>query len=239
MLGERREVLLVDEDPDARRKIAQSLAERPIVCHESSTAREALAFVKDRLPDLIVLDSYLPDLSGLGLCRLLREEAESHRVPILMVTAQASEIDRILAFEAGADDVLSKPFYPPELAARVAAVLRGVASGDRSVSSGEVAGSGPVSIDRRSGIAEVRGRRLDLTPKEFELLAVLVTQPGRVLRRQQLIEHVWGVDAPQSDRAVDAHVKSIRRKLDEARDCIETVRGVGYRFNERPEAAGH
>ncbi len=225
-------VLLVDSDADARRRVVESLAERPVVCREVASAGAALDSIREQPPDLIVLEGYLPDLSGLGLCRLLRESPESSRIPILMVTAQASEIDRVLAFEAGADDVLGKPFYPPELAARVSAVLRSMSGARRRVIRPAPETNGEISVDPRSGLAEVFGARVDLTPKEFELLSALVSHPGRVLRRQQLIERVWGVDAPQSDRAVDAHIKSLRRKLGGARHRIETVRGVGYRFCE-------
>jgi two-component system phosphate regulon response regulator PhoB len=223
-------ILIVDADPDARQKIADSLTARRFACEGVSTARAALDEVSRQRPDLIVLDLAVPDVSGLGLCRMLRETPGLDRVPIVVVTSQASEIERVLAFEAGADDFLAKPFYAPELAARVSAVLRGFDAAARGVA-GEPS-SPRIQVDVDRGRAEVAGERLDLTPTELRILAMLVARAGKVVRRRELIERLWGPDAPQSDRAIDAHVKSIRSKLGPARELLETVRGVGYRLTE-------
>jgi two-component system phosphate regulon response regulator PhoB len=225
------EVLIVHGEPAARREIEVCLAERNILCREAGSGAECLKVAQAHPPDLVILDPYLPDQSGLGVCRLLRETAGLERVPILVLAAQASEIDRVLAFESGADDFLARPFYAPELRARVDAVIRGF-DARRAPERPLRPERGLVHVDLRAGVAQVGGARVDLTHKEFELLAELVAHSGRVVRRRALIDQLWGPDAPQSDRAIDAHIKSIRRKLGAGRCCIETVRGVGYRFVE-------
>ena len=224
-------VLIVHGAPEARRELRDCLRDSGVVCREAASGAECLRLAQADPPDLVILDLYLPDQSGLGVCRLIRETPQLDRVPILVVAAQASEIDRVLAFESGADDFLPRPFYAPELRARVDAVIRGFRSRPSSERPARL-GRGIVQIDTRLARASVDGVRVDLTRKEFELLAALATHAGRVVRRRQLIREIWGPDAPQSDRAIDSHIKSIRRKLGAARACIETVRGVGYRFVE-------
>jgi DNA-binding response OmpR family regulator len=225
------QVLIVHGDAEARAEIRRCLAERSLQCWEAESGKACLELAQRQPPDLVILDLYLPDQSGLGVCRLIRELPQLARVPIMVVTAQASEIDRVLAFESGADDFVPRPFYAPELRARVDAVLRGFgarAQGERPAQLTR----GAIQIDTRGARASIDGERIDLTQKEFELLAELVTHAGRVVRRRQLLDQLWGAGAPRSERAVDAHIKSIRRKLGRARGCIETVRGVGYRFVE-------
>ena len=227
------QVMVVAGDDEARREIVRALSSGSLACREAASGAQCLRDVKDRRPDLVILDLYLPDQSGIGVCRLLRETSETARIPIIMVSAQASEIDRVVAFESGADDFVARPFYPAELRARVDAVVRGF-SAPPPRERGASLERGPVRVDARSGRAMVEGERIELTAREFALLLELVSQSGRVVRRRQLIEQVWGDRAPPTDRAIDAHVKSIRRKLGSARDCIETVRGVGYRFVTDP-----
>lgn len=224
------EVLIVHSEPEARREILACLNAPGVACREAASGAECLRSAQERPPDLLILDSYLPDQSGLGVCRLFRETPRLERVPILVVSSRASEIDRVLAFEAGADDFLAWPFYAAELRARVDAVIRGFRSrpGRPPASS-----RGPVRIDTRAGCARAGTERVPLTRKELELLEELMRSAGRVVRRKQLIERIWGDHAPRSARTVDAHVKSIRRKLGAGGRCIETVRGVGYRFVEQ------
>jgi two-component system phosphate regulon response regulator PhoB len=228
-------ILIAHSDAGARSEIRSGLVAGGAICRETTSGAECLRLAQAEPPDLVILDLYLPDQSGLGVCRLMRETPQLERVPIMLVAAQASEIDRVLAFESGADDFLPRPFYAPELRARVDAVIRGFrvrAASERPARLGR----GLLQIDTRMARASVDGARIDLTHKEFELLAALATHAGRVVRRRDLIRELWGPDAPLSDRAIDAHVKSIRRKLGAARGCIETVRGVGYRFVDPADA---
>ncbi|HXK21502.1 MAG TPA: response regulator transcription factor [Myxococcota bacterium] len=221
------EVWIVHAEIAARREILECLADPGIICREAASGGECLRAVQNGRPDLLILDLYLPDQSGLGVCRLIREAPRGADVPIMVVSSQASEIDRVLAFEAGADDFVARPFYPAELRARVDAVLRGFRSRPERAPK---RARGLVRVDTRAGRIRVLDADVELTHKEYELLTELMGQAGRVVRRKQLIERLWGASAPRSDRAIDAHIKSIRRKLGTAGRCIETVRGVGYRF---------
>jgi DNA-binding response OmpR family regulator len=233
------EVWIAHAEPAARREISGCLEDPGIVCREAGSGAECLKAAQNGRPDLVILDLYLPDQSGLGVCRLIRETPGGADVPIMVVSSQASEIDRVLAFEAGADDFVARPFYPAELRARVDAVLRGFRSRPERAPKRT---RGLVRVDTHAGRIRVQDAEVELTHKEFELLMELMGQAGRVVRRKQLIERLWGDAAPRSDRAIDAHVKSIRRKLGTAGRCIETVRGVGYRFvdaqaSDRPGGA--
>lgn len=229
-MPESKRVLVVDADPDAREQVVRSLTGRPAVCVQADSANAALAVLKGNAPDLMVTEMVLPDLSGPALCRVVREELSLSRLPIIAIGYNAAEMDRVLAFESGVDDFLAKPFSPAELAARVYAVLRGFGSNDRD----NELGTASARVDPTTRRAQVAGHRLDLSPREFDLLQTLIARSGRVVRRDELLKRVWRGSEPGSERVVDAHVKSIRRKLGDARDCIETVRGVGYRFCERP-----
>ncbi len=178
-------------------------------------------------PDLIVLDLMLPNVDGLDVCREIRKEGST---PIIMLTARVEESDKLIGLELGADDYITKPFSPRELVARVRTVLRR-AQGDTSA---EVIRSGNLTLDRNRFIAELADREITLTPTEFEILATLASQPGRIFTRAQLLIAVRGVAFESYERAIDSHIRNLRKKLNptgDETDCIVTVHGVGYKFS--------
>ena len=195
----------------------------------ASTGAEALATARARRPDLIVLDLGLPQLDGIEVAKAVRAEST---VPIIMLTARVDERDKLAGLEIGADDYVTKPFSPNELVARVRAVFRRV---DAPPDRGDVLEAGPLVLDTRRLQASVRGRAIDVTPTEFALLAALARQPGRVFTRAQLLDAIRGDAVEAFDRAIDVHVKNVRRKIE--RDphhpqLLLTVHGVGYKFAE-------
>jgi two-component system phosphate regulon response regulator PhoB len=231
MAGSRR-ILIADGDAAWRARLADALASPAHEMVAVGEGHEALAFAQREKPDLLVTELVLPDVTGLGLCRLLREDPALGDLGILMVTSSASEIDRILAFECGVDDFLAKPFFARELLSRATAVLRRSAPGREPGGPIVPAYQPAIALHANKGFVFVAGERLELTPREFQLLSALMRESGRVLSRLQLIRTVWGSDSQQAERVVDAHIKAIRRKLGDAGDCVETVRGVGYRYDE-------
>jgi DNA-binding response OmpR family regulator len=194
----------------------------------------AIDAVQRRHPDLVVLDLGLPGLDGLDVTRRIRRDSN---LPVIMLTARDDELDKLIGLELGADDYLTKPFSPRELVARVRAVLRRVDAGSRPTDD-EIVRAGELTLDVPRMRAELQGRSIDLTPTEFQLLAALARQPGRIFTRSQLLDAVHGVAFESYERAIDTHVKNIRRKLepDPRRPAlILTVYGVGYRFvDDRP-----
>ena len=187
--------------------------------------------LRESIPDLVILDWMLPDISGIELCRRLRSRPESRQLPIVMLTARGEESDRVRGLSTGADDYIVKPFSVPELLARVAALLRR-ASPERVA---DVLGFGDISLDREKKRVTRAGRPVDLGPTEYRLLEFLMERPGRVFSREQLLDSVWGSDIYIDERTVDVHVGRLRKALnrgDEA-DPIRTVRGSGYALDDR------
>lgn len=228
-----RTTLIVDRDAGSRSRIQMALAEESVTPLEASCARDALELAKAHPPDLLLTELDLPDLTGLGLIRTLHEEPALAHLPVIVVTHFQEEIDRIVAFETGVDDYVTKPFFDRELAGRVRAVLRRTRRRERPASEARLRQQGSVAIDAEARTVRVGDTPVMLTPREFELLVTLMDDAGRVLSRSRLVKAVWGDDAAAGHRSVDTHVKTIRRKLGSKRRYIETVRGVGYRFNDR------
>jgi two-component system phosphate regulon response regulator PhoB len=222
-------VLVVDDEADLRELISLTLSQAGYEVRTASGGREALESIRRQVPDLVVLDLMLPDLSGTEVCREVRRDPRLRGLPILMLTARSEEVDRVVGFELGADDYVTKPFSPRELTLRVNAILR--RAGPPSEPAVELRHE-ELRLDRERHRCIVAEEAVELTAKEFRLLEALMSRPGRVLSRQRLLDEVWGSDITVTERTIDTHLKRLREKLGSAGRFIETVRGVGYRFAE-------
>ena len=228
-------ILVVEDEPDIRKLVNYNLAQERFKVIEAEDGEQALKAIQRDKPHLVVLDLMLPGLSGIELCKLIRERADTATLPILMLTAKAGEADRVVGLEMGADDYLSKPFSPRELVARVRAILRR-ADGNTSKESLPVYEKGGLKIDFNTYEVFVRGKSVKLTLKEFELLRFLVQNPNRVLSRDQLLDRVWGGETYVTPRTVDVHIRRLRKAIekDDSKPVwILTLRGVGYKFDEK------
>ena len=221
-------VLVVDDERDIVDLVRFHLEKEGLQVVDAPDGGTALRLVRATPPDLVLLDLMLPGLDGLEVCRRLRRETATQRLPIIMLTAKADEVDKVVGLEVGADDYVVKPFSPRELIARVRALLRRVQ---------EPAGSAPrragdLVLDEARHLVSISGQPLDLTAKEFGLLAALMRADGRVLSRDQLLEEVWGYPsaAEIASRTVDVHVRRLREKLGPEARRIVTIKAVGYRF---------
>ena len=224
------EVLVVEDEPDIRNLIVLHLSREGFRCRTAKSGPEALREARAATPDLVILDLMLPDLDGLEVCRRLRSDAATATIPIIMLTAKADEVDRVVGLEMGADDYVVKTFSPKELIARIRAVLRRA----RPAAEARVLRAGAVTIDPMRHQVDVAGTAVELTPKEFDLLRALVEAAGRVLSREQLLERVWGYTrgGDIESRTVDVHVRRLRAKLGDTGRRIATLKGVGYRFED-------
>jgi DNA-binding response OmpR family regulator len=215
-------ILLVDDEPEILDICRDYLRASSFDVVTASDGLQGLSVARREQPDLIVLDLMMPGMDGLDMCREIRHE---NNVPIIMLTAKVEEIDKLIGLEIGADDYITKPFSPRELVARVKVVLRRV-SGDSAV---EVIRVGQVSLDRSYYEIQIEERVVSLTPTEFEIMATLMSQPGRIFSRNQLLNSVHGVAFESYERAIDSHIRNLRHKLEPA-ELIVTVHGVGYKF---------
>jgi two-component system OmpR family response regulator len=220
-------ILVVDDEPKIATLARDYLEHAGFAVLTAGDGQSALTTIRQRRPDLVVLDLGLPGLDGLDVTRELRRVST---IPIVMLTARDDELDKLLGLELGADDYLTKPFSPRELVARVRAVLR---RADRPPEAAETIRAGDVVLDVPRMRAEVDGRVVDLTPTEFQLLATMAGRPGRIFTRAQLLDALHGIAFETYERAIDSHVKNLRRKIEpdpRAPRYILTVYGVGYRF---------
>jgi DNA-binding response OmpR family regulator len=228
-------ILVIDDEKDLLELVRYNLEKEHFDAIVTSDGASGLEIAVRHRPDLIVLDLMMPGMDGLEVCRELRADSRTARIPIIMLTARATEADRVVGLEMGADDYVTKPFSPRELVARVKAVLRRSAMQEEPQ---EVIRHGGVVIDVKRHEVTADGVPVTLTATEFRILQFMASRPGRVLSRDEIIDAALGRDAAVFDRTIDVHMTSIRRKLGKHGDQIETVRGFGYKFREaRSEAA--
>ena len=228
-------ILVVEDEADIRKLVHYNLTQDHYKVVEAENGDQALKIIQRDKPHLVVLDLMMPGMSGLEVCRTLRGQSETAKIPILMLTAKAAEADRVLGLELGADDYLAKPFSPRELIARVRAILRRT-NGAGQTETLPAYERGGLKIDFATYEVSVRGKIIKLTLKEFELLKFLVQNPNRVLNRDQLLDRVWGGETFVTPRTVDVHIRRLRKAIekDDSRPkWILTLRGVGYKFDEK------
>jgi two-component system alkaline phosphatase synthesis response regulator PhoP len=223
-------ILVVDDEEDILELVEYNLCKEGYIVSCVTTGEEALVHAREKKPDLIVLDLMLPGVDGLEVCRRLRSAADTARIPIVILTAKGEEADIVTGLELGADDYVTKPFSPRVLLARVRTVLR--RNRAEVPSETDIVVTNEITIDPGRYIVRVDGKQVDLTLTEFRILHTLARRPGWVFTRYQLVEAARGEDTEVTDRSVDVHIVSLRRKLGRAGKYVETVRGVGYRFRE-------
>ncbi len=223
-------ILVIEDEQDLQQVLAYNLKQAGHEALLAGRGDEGLSLARKKRPDLVLLDLMLPDMSGKEVCKILKREPATSRVPVIMVTARGEEIDRVLGFELGADDYVVKPFSVRELLLRVHAVLRRGENPEPAASSS----FGLLRIDRDAHRVFVDGQEVLLTALEFKLLVALFDAKNRVLTRSVLLDGVWGIEADITTRTVDTHIKRLRQKLGKAGEYVETIRGVGYRFAETP-----
>lgn len=222
-------ILVVDDDRDIRQLVGDYLRQNGFRVSLAAEGREMKLALESAHIDLIVLDLMLPEVDGLEVCKLLRRDPATAPIPVIMVTAKASEIDRILGLELGADDYITKPFSPRELVLRVRKLIERRRESEVKAERLEI---GDLSVDIPRHLVAVGGKRIDLTATEFKLLCTLMQRRGRVQSRDQLLQDVWEYDNVIDTRTVDTHMRRLREKLGRAARYLDTVRGVGYRFAE-------
>lgn len=222
-------ILIVDDEPDTLELIEFNLKAAGFRCLTAGDGTEALRKAREFHPQLIILDLMIPEIDGLEVCKLLRRDANTASIPIIMLTAKASEIDRVLGLELGANDYLTKPFSPRELVLRIKNLLK---KDPTEAEQGDMLRVGELVIDIPRHLVTVNRKAVELTATEFKLLTTLMKRRNRVQTREQLLQDVWDYDNIIDTRTVDTHMRRLREKLGRASKYLDTVRGVGYRFSD-------
>lgn len=222
--GSGKKILVIEDEKDVADLLALNLRKAGFRISLAADGVEGLQKTREDRPDFIVLDLMLPRMPGLEVCKILRSDPLTSQIPILMLTAKADEVDRIVGLEFGADDYVTKPFSPREIGLRIRAILR------RGEAPAESLTAGPISMDPARHEVRVNDKPVHLTSLEFKLLRILLQRRGRVQERDRLLNEVWGYESIIDTRTVDTHVRRLREKLGSVGDYIETIRGFGYRF---------
>ena len=222
-------VLIIEDERDVVDLLALNLRKAGFSVSSAADGTAGLEKARNEKPALIILDLMLPKMPGLEVCRILKSDPRTRQVPIMMLTAKAEEIDRIVGLEFGADDYVTKPFSPREVVLRILAITR---RGERKQDEHRLT-AGPIAVDPERYEVSVNGKRINLTSLEFKLLRTFIERRGRIQDRDRLLNDVWGYESIISTRTVDTHVRRLRKKLGKACDVIESVRGFGYRMKEK------
>ena len=224
----RQKIFIVEDEPDIRETLKYNFSNEGFKVSTAPDGEEALSNIKKVLPDVLILDLMLPGISGLDVCKSIRADDDIRDMSIIMLTAKGEEIDRVIGFELGADDYVTKPFSVRELILRVKVLLK---KQRESLVENKLVTFGPIRIDLDAHELKINDKEIVLTALEFKLLQHLVKRKGRVQTREQLLGDVWGYSAEVTTRTVDTHIKRLREKLGDTSDYIQTIRGVGYRFS--------
>ncbi len=235
-----KKVLIVDDEADVTDLVAYNLRAKGCVVETLNDPTSSIGVARSFLPDLVILDVMMPDLSGVQICKMLRADPQLKSVPIIFLTAKAEEHDRVQGLETGADDYICKPFSTKELTLRIQSILRRTAAGITTPAAAPAGSAavmrhqvGGISLDVERHTVTVHGRPVELTATEFKLLQLLMERRGRVQTREHLLLNVWNYETEIETRTVDTHIRRLREKLGPEADWIETLRGVGYRLAER------
>ena len=223
-------IVIVEDEPDIVELMTIHLEKAGFPVRSFLNGSEFLRFIKKTTPALVVLDLMLPDIDGLEICKIMRKREDLAAVPVIMVTAKGEEMDKVLGLELGADDYMTKPFSPKELAARVRAVLRRQGPSEQASKLVEIGGT--LTIDLTKYEVTLDGRRIELTSTEFKILELLSSKKGWVFSREKILAYLWGDEKDVIDRTVDVHIRHLREKLGDAAQFIKNIRSVGYKLEE-------
>ncbi len=227
--GVKKSIYIVEDEPDIRETLSYNLTQEGFMVSEFPNAELCLETLKQTKPDLLILDLMLPGMSGLDLCKIIKNDSELKRLAIIILTAKGEEVDRIIGFELGADDYVTKPFSVRELILRVKVILKKQLE---TIADNELIEFGPIKLNLAAHEVLINDDEVILTALEFKLLKHLVKRRGRVQTRDQLLGDVWGYNSDVTTRTVDTHIKRLREKLGQFDDYIQTIRGVGYRLKK-------